>query len=72
MIISLEGDNVLCLANVVAIYHAPGGTRILLRDGRVEESVFSPETLKKRRDALEAQAAVRPAAKREQPAQAKL
>jgi len=59
LIIPLEGDNVLCLANVVAIYHAPGGTKILRRNGSTEDSVFSPETLRKRRDALEAASAVR-------------
>ena len=59
MIIPLEGDNVLCLANVVAIYHTPGGARILRRDGRSEYSVFSPETLKKRRDALEASSSIK-------------
>lgn len=59
MIIPLEGENVLCLANVIAIYRTPEGAKILRRDGKTESSVFSPLTLKKRMEALAAQSAVK-------------
>lgn len=59
MIIPLEGENVLCLANVVAIYRTPDGARILRRNGKTEDSVFNPLTLKRRMEALEAQSVIK-------------
>lgn len=48
MFIPLEGDNILFLDNVIAIYRDESGTVILKRNGKKENSSFSPETLKKR------------------------
>ena len=48
MFIPLEGENILCLANTVAIYKTDNGTEILKRDGSVITTGFTPTTLKKR------------------------
>ena len=48
MFIPLEGENILCLANTVAIYKTDNGTEILKRDGSVIRTGFTPATLKKR------------------------
>ncbi|MGD9666263.1 MAG: hypothetical protein AB7U31_02265 [Synergistaceae bacterium] len=48
MFIPLEGENILCLANTVAIYRTDNGTEILKRDGSVIRTGFTPPTLKKR------------------------
>ena len=48
MFIPLEGENILCLANTVAIYKTDNGTEILKRDGSVIRTGFTPPTLKKR------------------------
>jgi hypothetical protein len=48
LFIPLEGENILCLANTVAIYKTDNGTEILKRDGSVIRTGFTPPTLKKR------------------------
>ncbi|MCE5201825.1 MAG: hypothetical protein LLF78_04865 [Synergistaceae bacterium] len=58
MFIPLEGDNIVCLANIIAIYRGTEGTEILRLDGTVEKTVFSPPTLKKRLIALREQSTV--------------
>ena len=52
MFIPLEGENVICLANVVAIYRSSDGTNILERDGTVTKTGFTPPTLKRRQAEL--------------------
>ncbi len=46
--IPLEGENILCLCNTVAIYKTDAGTEILKVDGSVIRTGFTPTTLKKR------------------------
>ena len=48
LIIPLEGESIICLANTVAIYKTENGTEILKRDGSVIRTGFTPTTLKKR------------------------
>lgn len=48
MFIPLEGENILCLANVIALYREEGKNVILRRDGAKESTPFSPQTLKNR------------------------
>ena len=48
MFIPLEGENIICLANTVAIYRTDNGTEILKTDGSVMRTGFTPPTLKKR------------------------
>lgn len=48
MFIPLEGDNILCLANVIAVYKGEHGAVILRRNGKTETSYFMPWTLRKR------------------------
>ena len=48
MFIPLEGENVLCLENAVAIYREDGSTVILKRNGRKERTSFTPPVLAKR------------------------
>ncbi len=48
MFIPLEGDNAICLCDVVAIYKTDEGTEILKRDGSVVKTGFTPPTLRKR------------------------
>ncbi len=55
----MEGENILCLANVIAIYKADTGTEILKRDGSVTHTVFTPPTLKKRFEALQKESAIK-------------
>ena len=45
MFIPLEGENIVCLANVVAIYRSGIQTVILKRDGSTETTSFTPPTL---------------------------
>ncbi|MDL2298159.1 hypothetical protein LJC40_03295 [Synergistaceae bacterium OttesenSCG-928-D05] len=52
MFIPLEGENVLCLANAVALYRENDKTIILRRNGTKETAPFTPQTLKKRGEAL--------------------
>jgi hypothetical protein len=59
MFIPLENDNIICLANVIAIYRGDGGTEILRTDGRREKTVFSPPTLKKKMSALKERSAIK-------------
>lgn len=48
MFIPLEGENIICLANVTAIYRSESQTVILKRDGTTETTSFTPLTLAKR------------------------
>ena len=48
LFIPLEGENIICLANTIAIYKTDNGTEILKRDGSVITTGFTPTTLKKR------------------------
>ena len=48
MFIPLEGENVLCLENAVAIYREDGATVILKRNGGKERTSFTPRILAKR------------------------
>jgi hypothetical protein len=48
LFIPLEGENIICLANVIAMYKTDEGTAILKRDGSVIRTGFTPATLKKR------------------------
>ena len=48
MFIPLEGENVLCLENAVAIYREDGATVILKRNGGKELTSFTPRILAKR------------------------
>ncbi len=59
MFIPLDGENILCLANVVAICKNGDKTEILRRGGRREISVFTPSTLAKRKEAFSAKALYR-------------
>mgnify|MGYP001280897886 CR=1 FL=1 len=58
MFIPLEGENIVCLANVVAIYRSGIQTVILKRDGTTETTSFTPPTLAKRQRAFAAESAV--------------
>ncbi|MDO5114744.1 MAG: hypothetical protein Q4D58_01465 [Synergistaceae bacterium] len=57
MFIPLEGENIICLANVVAVYRENSATTILKRDGVKEKSSFTPPTLAKRERELAAKGA---------------
>ena len=48
MFIPLEGENVLCLENAVAIYREDGATVIPKRNGGKERTSFTPRILAKR------------------------
>ena len=48
MFIPLEGENILCLENVVAVYRENGATIILKRNGGKEQSSFTPRAIAKR------------------------
>lgn len=48
MFIPLEGENVLCLENAVAIYREDGATVILKRNGGKEHTSFTPRAIAKR------------------------
>ncbi len=48
MFIPLEGENIICLADIVAVYKGNNGTEILKKDGSVIMTGFTPATLKKR------------------------
>ncbi|MFA5672381.1 MAG: hypothetical protein WC922_07995 [Synergistaceae bacterium] len=48
MFIPLEGENIICLANTIAIHKTENGTEILKSDGSVITTGFTPTTLKKR------------------------
>lgn len=52
MFIPLEGENILCLANVIVLYRNNDETNIIKRDGSVVKTSFTPVTLKKRQLAL--------------------
>ena len=60
MFIPLEGENIVCLANVVAIYRDGTQTAILKRDGTTEATSFTPPTLAKRQKSFAAEKAARP------------
>lgn len=53
MFIPLEGENILCLANAVAIYRENGSTLILRRDGSASTTPFTPRLLAKRHRQME-------------------
>ena len=57
MFIPLEGENILFLANVVAIYRSGDKTVILKRGGTEEITSFTPATLFKRYKAFAAEEA---------------
>ncbi|NLX85411.1 MAG: hypothetical protein GXZ00_07335 [Synergistaceae bacterium] len=48
MFIPLEGENIICLCNTIAIYKTDIGTDILKGDGSIIKTGFTPTTLKKR------------------------
>lgn len=48
MFIPLEGEDIVCLGNVIAIYKSSGNTEILRRDGTITNTGFTPTTLKRR------------------------
>lgn len=48
MFIPLEGEKILCLENVVALYRENGATVILKRNGGKEESSFTPRAIARR------------------------
>ena len=52
MFIPLEGENVLCLENAVAIYREDGVTVILRRNGGKERTSFTPRILAERAERL--------------------
>lgn len=60
MLIPVEGDNLFCLARVVAIYREDNVTKILKSDGTLEFTSFTPQTLKKRGESLWGKYAVLP------------
>lgn len=64
MLIPVEGDNLFCLAGVVAIYREDNVTRILRSDGTLDITSFTPQTLKKRGEALWERYAVLPCRRR--------
>lgn len=52
MFIPLEGENVLCLENAVAIYREGGETVILKRNGGKERTSFTPRAIARRGERL--------------------
>lgn len=52
MLIPAEGDNLFCLARVIALYREDHITKILREDGACDVTSFTPQTLKKRGEAL--------------------
>lgn len=52
MLIPIEGENLLCLVGVVALYREDNITKILYEDGNSSVTSFTPQTLKKRGEAL--------------------
>lgn len=52
MLIPAEGENLFCLARVIALYREDNVTKILREDGVVGVTSFTPQTLKKRGEAL--------------------
>lgn len=52
MLIPTEGENLLCLARVVALYREDNVTTILREDGTAVATSFTPQTLKKRGEVL--------------------
>lgn len=52
MFIPLDGENILCLANVIAICKNGGQTEILRRGGKSQRAAFTPSTLAKRNEAF--------------------
>lgn len=59
MFIPLENENILCLANIVALYRNLDGTDILERDGSVVKTSFTPLTLKRRQTELWQKSAIK-------------
>ena len=59
MFIPLEGENIICLENVVAIYREDGKTAILKTDGTREFFPFTPATLAERYRRLEKKSSVK-------------
>jgi hypothetical protein len=52
MFIPLEGENIICLANVIALFRSSNETKIIKKDGSVVTTCFTPTTLKKRQLSL--------------------
>lgn len=52
MFIPLEGENVVCLANVVVMFRNSNETNIIKKNGSIVKTSFTPRTLKKRHLAL--------------------
>lgn len=52
MLIPAEGEDLLCLARVIALYREGKITKILREDGTCSATSFTPQTLKKRGEAL--------------------
>jgi len=59
LFIPLENENILCLANIVALYRNLDGTDILERDGSVVKTSFTPLTLKRRQTELWQKSAIK-------------
>lgn len=58
MLIPAEGENFLCLVRAVVLYREDNHTRILHEDGTSVITSFTPQTLKKRGEALWEKSAV--------------
>lgn len=58
MFIPLEGDNIICLAEAVALYKENGATAILKINGKKEYTSFTPATLARRYEKFSAAAAL--------------
>lgn len=52
MLIPVEGENLFCLARVIALYREDNVTKILREDGVRCVTSFTPQTLKKRGETL--------------------
>lgn len=52
MLIPAEGKNLFCLARVIALYRENNVTKILREDGACRATSLTPQTLKKRGEAL--------------------
>lgn len=64
MFIPLEGENIVCLANVAALVRSDGQTLILKSGGEALTSSFTPRALARRHDAFAAAALWRRSARR--------
>jgi hypothetical protein len=59
LFIPVENENVLCLANIIALYRGPEETNILERDGTITKTSFTPITLKRRQTELWQKSAIK-------------